>query len=100
MAAVYCAERLNALAARHWRSFAGQPYFDEHGIFTSAVYSVPLLVVMFVILVRVFFVAGRLMRWLPHGLSKRLQPPASFAPFTLSPSTTSLLTLVGTPIPP
>jgi hypothetical protein len=48
---VYNAQRLNALLAQHWRSFARQPYFDEQGIFISAVVSAPLLLTMFVQLV-------------------------------------------------
>lgn len=51
MAVVYNAERLNALAARHWRSFSRQNYFDKQGIFTSALLSGPLLVIMFAQLV-------------------------------------------------
>jgi hypothetical protein len=50
VAVVYNAERLNSLASQHWRRFARQPYFDPHGVFTSAVLSAPLLVIMFVIL--------------------------------------------------
>lgn len=46
------AEHLNAALAAHWQSFATQPYFDKQGIFISAVYSAPLLLIMFVILVR------------------------------------------------
>ncbi len=49
---VYNAERVNSLLARHWRSFATQNYFDEHGVFFCALVSTPLLLDMFVILVR------------------------------------------------
>ncbi|EIE24446.1 hypothetical protein COCSUDRAFT_61871 [Coccomyxa subellipsoidea C-169] len=48
---VYNAQRLNRLLGDHWRSFAGQPYFDEQGVFISAVVSAPLLLTMFVQLV-------------------------------------------------
>ncbi|EFN59942.1 hypothetical protein CHLNCDRAFT_133015 [Chlorella variabilis] len=51
MPLIYFAERINGLAARHWRSFAKQNYFDSQGIFTSAMLSAPLLLIMFVILV-------------------------------------------------
>ena len=37
LALVYPAERLNALASRNWRSFAGQNYFDERGSFFTTV---------------------------------------------------------------
>lgn len=52
VALVYGAERLNALGGRHWQRFAGQNYFDEGGIFVSAVLSAPLVFTMFVVLVR------------------------------------------------
>lgn len=50
-ATVYNAQRLNALLGQHWKSFAGQPYFDDQGVFISAVVSAPLLITMFVQLV-------------------------------------------------
>lgn len=50
-AVVYFGETLNHLAAQHWQKFAGQNYFDEHGIFYSIVVSAPLLLIVFVILV-------------------------------------------------
>jgi hypothetical protein len=49
---VYNGETLNGLGAEHWRSFSKQPYFDSNGIFYSAVVSAPLMIVMFIILVR------------------------------------------------
>lgn len=52
MAIVYNAEALNKLGRQHWQSFAGQNYFDPTGVFMSAVVSGPLLVVMFIVLVR------------------------------------------------
>lgn len=45
-------ENINSLAVRHWELFAGQNYFDEHGVFVGAVLGVPLLLIMLVILVR------------------------------------------------
>ena len=50
--AVYSSERLNRALAQNWQTFAGQPYFDENGIFISAVLSAPLVLDMLVILVR------------------------------------------------
>lgn len=58
---VYNAERINGLAAKHWRAFAGQPYFDGHGIFTSAVLSAPLLLAMFVILINYLLATASLL---------------------------------------
>lgn len=42
-AAVLLGERLNGLAAAHWRSFATQDYFDARGVFYSAVVGGPVL---------------------------------------------------------
>ena len=52
MSLVYFSERLNRALGRHWKSFAGQPYFDKHGIFISAILSAPLVADMVIILVR------------------------------------------------
>lgn len=41
---VGAAERLNGLAAQHWREFSGQDYFDEHGVFAAVMWCGPLLV--------------------------------------------------------
>lgn len=48
---VYMGERLNKLGARHWRSFAGQNYFDPRGVFYSVMVSGPLMLAMFIVLV-------------------------------------------------
>lgn len=48
---VYNAQRLNSYLAQHWQAFARQPYFDEQGVFISAVVSAPLLLTMFTQLV-------------------------------------------------
>lgn len=56
---VFLAERINAFLAKHWKSFAKQPYFDPHGVFFSAVVSAPLLLVMFFLVVRFNFFLGR-----------------------------------------
>lgn len=60
-AVVFCAERLNSLGGQHWRSFARQPYFDPHGIFTSTLLSAPLLLTMFVILINYLVAASQLL---------------------------------------
>lgn len=54
VAGVYLAENMNALLAYNWRSFAGQNYFDTHGVFVSILWSGPLLVIAVIILVRFF----------------------------------------------
>lgn len=48
---VFFGERLNALGAARWRSFAGQPYFDEHGAFFAALVAGPLVMTLFTVLV-------------------------------------------------
>mmetsp|Transcript_20524 Transcript_20524/g.61782 ORF Transcript_20524/g.61782 Transcript_20524/m.61782 type:complete len:170 (+) Transcript_20524:523-1032(+) len=44
-------ERLNGFGSRHWKKFAGQNYFDEHGVFMGAMLGAPLLLIMFIILI-------------------------------------------------
>ena len=53
MTVIFLAERVNGLAATHWRSFSRQNYFDERGVFASAVLSGPLLLTQFVVLANV-----------------------------------------------
>eukprot|EP00798_Chlamydomonas_sp_ICE-L_P009781 gene9781-7664_t len=48
---VYMAERLNAIGGQHWTQFATQNYFDQQGVFFSAVVSGPLLIVAFIVLI-------------------------------------------------
>ena len=48
---VYNAQRINTYLREHWKAFARQPYFDEQGIFISAVVSAPLLLIMLIQLV-------------------------------------------------
>lgn len=45
-------EPLNTLARQHWASFARQNYFDPHGIFVGTTVAAPLLLAMFIALVR------------------------------------------------
>jgi len=40
---VFAAERLNAAAHEHWKSFSKQDYFDTHGVFAVTMYAAPLL---------------------------------------------------------
>ena len=49
---VRCAEMINSYLATRWTDFATQPYFDTRGVFVSAVMSAPLMLIMFVVLVR------------------------------------------------
>ena len=44
---------LNSAAADNWEAFSGQNYFDERGVFMSVMWSVPLLVLLFVVLMTI-----------------------------------------------
>lgn len=55
LAGVYLAERLNKVLSDNWKSFAGQNYFDRHGVFLSVLWSGPLLVFSMIILVNTLF---------------------------------------------
>ncbi|XP_071720842.1 uncharacterized protein [Rutidosis leptorrhynchoides] len=55
LAGVYLAERLNTFLSDNWKSFAGQNYFDRHGVFLSVLWSGPLLVFATIILVNTLF---------------------------------------------
>eukprot|EP00897_Mesotaenium_endlicherianum_P006917 jgi/Mesen1/6253/ME000323S05380 len=48
---IYLAEHINGAAARHWKSFSRHNYFDPQGIFISAVFSGPLLIISLVVLI-------------------------------------------------
>lgn len=48
---MYFGERVNALAGQHWQAFAGQDYFDSHGIFYSVLVSLPTVINLFAVLV-------------------------------------------------
>eukprot|EP00308_Calcidiscus_leptoporus_P023979 CAMPEP_0119375226 /NCGR_PEP_ID=MMETSP1334-20130426/34456_1 /TAXON_ID=127549 /ORGANISM="Calcidiscus leptoporus, Strain RCC1130" /LENGTH=166 /DNA_ID=CAMNT_0007393471 /DNA_START=21 /DNA_END=521 /DNA_ORIENTATION=- len=58
---VYSAEWLNTLGSRHWAAFASQNYFDPRGVFISVVYSAPLLVAAFGMLINALRSAARLL---------------------------------------
>lgn len=44
---VLASEVVNAFLHEHWRDFATQDYFDEHGVFFSCLFSGPLLILGF-----------------------------------------------------
>ncbi|KDP36358.1 hypothetical protein JCGZ_09773 [Jatropha curcas] len=61
---VYFAERLNRVLGDNWRSFASQNYFDPHGIFLSALWSGPLLIIATIILINTLFsLCYMIVRW-------------------------------------
>ncbi|CAN0855322.1 Transmembrane protein 18 [Linum grandiflorum] len=55
VAMVRFAEILNGMLRSNWRSFATQNYFDPQGLFLSAVWSGPLLVIACLILINTLF---------------------------------------------
>ena len=60
-AIVFMAERINALAAAKWETFATQNYFDPRGRFTSVVLSTPLVVATLMILVNLLLIMTSMM---------------------------------------
>jgi hypothetical protein len=53
-ALVAVSEHLNAFCAQNWESLTTQNYFDEHGTFLASIYSAPLLVAEFIIVVSMY----------------------------------------------
>jgi hypothetical protein len=49
---VFVGEQLNTLGRKHWQSFASQNYFDASGVFFTSLISGPLLLLLFILLVR------------------------------------------------
>lgn len=71
---VYLAERLNSFLGNHWNNFAGQNYFDPHGLFLSVLWSGPLLLVSIIILVNTLFSLCQLIvKWKRAELRHRAQ---------------------------
>ncbi|KAF9620269.1 hypothetical protein IFM89_011004 [Coptis chinensis] len=52
---VYFAEKINTALRNNWKSFAGQNYFDPHGVFVSVLWSGPLLCISILILMNTLF---------------------------------------------
>ena len=58
---VYSAEAVNRFAGENWETFAGQNYFDRRGVFTSVMFSVPLLCAALFVLLNALRSASRLL---------------------------------------
>ncbi|CAL1397465.1 unnamed protein product [Linum trigynum] len=72
LAGVRFAEILNRILRNNWRNFATQNYFDPHGLFLSAVWSGPLLVIACLILVNSLFnLCYMIVRWKRAELKHR-----------------------------
>lgn len=64
LAGVYFAERINRILGKNWKNFATQNYFDPNGVFLSALWSGPLLVISMIILINTLFTLCYLVvRW-------------------------------------
>lgn len=63
-------EQLNTLAAKHWRMFSQEQYFDSHGLFISVVYSGPLLFNCFLMTVLWLWTAGKMLIVVKRGQLK------------------------------
>ncbi|XP_042510037.1 transmembrane protein 18 [Macadamia integrifolia] len=72
LAGVYFAEKINSLLAQNWRSFAGQNYFDPHGLFISVLWSGPLLFISILLLVNsLFTLCVMIVKWKKAELRHR-----------------------------
>mmetsp|Transcript_3064 Transcript_3064/g.6666 ORF Transcript_3064/g.6666 Transcript_3064/m.6666 type:complete len:204 (-) Transcript_3064:334-945(-) len=58
---VYVAEQMNTIMAKNWKSFARQNYFDKRGVFISATWSTPLLLIAMVMLAQSLYSASSLL---------------------------------------
>ncbi|PRP87223.1 Transmembrane protein 18 [Planoprotostelium fungivorum] len=47
----YISEPINKWGSENWSSFAERNYFDDHGSFITFMYSLPLIIILFVILI-------------------------------------------------
>lgn len=61
LALVYSAEWINHICAQRWHHFSGQNYFDKRGVFFSVMFSTPLLIAAFVILINALRNAAHLL---------------------------------------
>ncbi|XP_057973311.1 uncharacterized protein LOC131161513 [Malania oleifera] len=72
LAGVYLAENINVFLGKNWERFAGQNYFDSHGLFLSVLWSGPLLVIAIVILINTLLTLCQLIiRWKKAELRHR-----------------------------
>ena len=57
----YMGERLNGISSKHWERFSKQDYFDQRGVFFSAVISGPLLFTTLIVLVNYLITCSQLL---------------------------------------
>lgn len=58
---VYVSENINEFAARNWRYFSRQQYFDSKGLFISVIFSMPLLINCLLMVCNWLYASGTLM---------------------------------------
>jgi len=58
---VASAETANRIAAKHWRRFSTQNYFDEHGVFAGVAFAGPLLLLLLLIMLNLVRLASNLL---------------------------------------
>jgi hypothetical protein len=73
---VKSAEYLNQIAGEQWESFATQNYFDDRGIFIAIMFSSPLLLDSFIMLVMFLREAGQLLILVKTEELKKKRRPA------------------------
>jgi TRAP-type uncharacterized transport system fused permease subunit len=73
---VKSAEYLNQIAGEQWESFATQNYFDDRGIFIAIMFSSPLLMDSFMMLVFFLREAGQLLIHVKRAELKKKGRPA------------------------
>eukprot|EP00658_Telonema_sp_P-2_P031393 TRINITY_DN23498_c0_g1_i1.p2 TRINITY_DN23498_c0_g1~~TRINITY_DN23498_c0_g1_i1.p2 ORF type:complete len:153 (-),score=40.61 TRINITY_DN23498_c0_g1_i1:210-668(-) len=54
-------ETMNSLAGTHWEKFAGQNYFDSHGVFWCTLVALPMLLIAMAMAVNTVVSCGRLL---------------------------------------
>uniref|UniRef100_A0ACD6AI45 Uncharacterized protein n=1 Tax=Avena sativa TaxID=4498 RepID=A0ACD6AI45_AVESA len=69
---VFLAEKLNTFLGQNWKSFSSQNYFDPQGLFISAMWFAPLLLITILIMVNTLVMLCMLMvRWKRAELKHR-----------------------------
>lgn len=58
---VLASEAANEWGAAHWKDFAGQNYFDKHGVFLTAVLTCPLLVLLLLQVLNALYITSWLL---------------------------------------
>jgi len=77
---VFFSEQINEIAARNWRSFSRQQYFDSQGMFISFIFSIPLLLDCIIMVCNWLWTSGTLMVQIKRAqLKRRIKEQKSLA---------------------